>query len=110
MDFICQGLRRGLLVISFCITHFSFADELGFNIYPDSNIFQITGKVTDEDTREGLPGVNVVVKGTTIGTNTNTNGEFFLDVPDAKSILIFSFIGYRTQEVEVGSKTQIDVT
>jgi TonB-dependent SusC/RagA subfamily outer membrane receptor len=103
-------LRRGFLIIAICISHSSLAEGLVFRNHPVSNIFQITGKVIDEDAHEGMPGVNVVVKGTTIGTTTDINGEFFLDVPDANSVLIFSFIGYRTQEVAITSATYINVT
>ena len=67
----------------------------------------ISGKVTDE-TGAGLPGVNVVVKGTTQGTITDVDGLYNLDVPEGTS-LIFSFIGFKTQEVEVGTRTTIDI-
>jgi TonB-dependent starch-binding outer membrane protein SusC len=69
----------------------------------------VSGKVTDSD-GQPLPGVTIVVKGTTQGTVTNANGEYSLtDLPD-DAILVFSFVGMRTQEVVVGSQTSIDVT
>ena len=67
----------------------------------------ISGKVTDE-AGAGLPGVNVVAKGTTQGTITDVDGLYNLDVPEGTS-LIFSFIGFKTQEVEVGTRTTIDI-
>lgn len=67
----------------------------------------VEGKVTDE-TGEGLPGVNIVVKGSTQGTITDADGNYVIDAPDG-SVLVFSFIGYETQEIAVGSRTTIDV-
>ncbi|HVN57935.1 MAG TPA: TonB-dependent receptor [Bacteroidales bacterium] len=68
----------------------------------------ITGKVTAEG--EGaLPGVNVVVQGTTIGAITDANGTFTVKVPGAGAVLIFSSIGYVTQSVTVGAQATIDV-
>ena len=67
----------------------------------------VTGKVTDEN-GEALAGVNVVVEGTTQGTITDINGNFNVDAPQGAT-LIFSFIGYVTQEVEVGANTVINV-
>lgn len=69
----------------------------------------VTGKVTD-DAGEALPGTNVLVKGTTIGDITGINGEFSLDVPDENSVLVFSFTGFLTQEIVVGSQTVINIT
>ncbi|MBF9141109.1 SusC/RagA family TonB-linked outer membrane protein [Hymenobacter properus] len=57
----------------------------------------LTGKVTAPN-GEGLPGVTVVVKGTTLGTTSNADGSFSLSVPDKAGTLVFSFIGYQTQE------------
>ncbi len=68
----------------------------------------VTGRVTD-DTGEGLPGVNVVIKGTTDGATTDIDGNFRLSVPGADAILVFSFIGMDAQEITVGSRTVIDV-
>ncbi|WP_338871473.1 TonB-dependent receptor [Spirosoma sp. SC4-14] len=69
----------------------------------------VSGKVTD-DKGEGLPGVSVVVKGTTKGTTTNENGNFQLAVPDSKAVLVFSFVGYQRKEVPVGGQTTVNVT
>lgn len=62
----------------------------------------ISGKVTDGGTGEVLAGVNIIVKGTVLGTITNTSGEFSLKPKDAPPLtLVFSFIGYTTQEIEI---------
>lgn len=68
----------------------------------------VSGKVTDSS-REGLPGVSVVVKGTTTGTITDTNGNFSLSNVPENAILQFSFVGMKTNEIIVGNKTTIDV-
>ena len=70
---------------------------------------KVTGKVIDS-TNEGVPGVNVSVKGGSLGTITDIDGNYKIDVPNSKSVLVFSFIGYETQEIAVGNKTVINVT
>jgi len=68
----------------------------------------INGKVTDEK-GEALPGVSVKLKGTSFGTTSDINGAFSINVPD-DATLVFSFLGYETQEVAVGAKTSLTVT
>ena len=68
----------------------------------------VSGVLTDEADNP-LPGVNVLVKGTTIGTTTDAQGRYSLNVPDENSILVISFIGYSTQEITVGTQTTINV-
>jgi len=69
----------------------------------------VSGKVTDEY-GEPLPGVTIVVKGTTTGTVTNADGEFSLANLPADAVLQFSFVGMKTQEVVVGNQTTINIT
>jgi TonB-dependent SusC/RagA subfamily outer membrane receptor len=69
----------------------------------------ITGKVTSADDGSVLPGVNVIIKGTTVGISTDGNGSYSLNVPSSGNTLVFSFIGLATQEVEIGSRSVIDV-
>lgn len=69
----------------------------------------VSGKVTDGN-GEGLPGVSVVIKGTQQGLITDVDGEFAIEVPDENSILVFSFVGYLSQEVVVGNRSSIDVS
>jgi TonB-linked SusC/RagA family outer membrane protein len=69
----------------------------------------VSGRVTDQKTGEGLPGVTVLVKGTTNGTSTNADGSFQLAVPTAGAILIFSSVGMNPQERPVGSATTLNV-
>jgi TonB-linked SusC/RagA family outer membrane protein len=68
----------------------------------------VRGKVT-ADAGESLPGVNVIFKGTSIGTTTDGDGNYSLNVSDAGSVLVFSFIGYQTQEIVPGKSTVLDV-
>nr|WP_287937436.1 TonB-dependent receptor [Algoriphagus sp.] len=69
----------------------------------------VTGTVLDEYGM-GLPGVSVLVKGTTTGTATDIDGKFSLNVPNDQATLVFSFIGYSTIEQLVGSRSVIDVS
>lgn len=68
----------------------------------------ITGTVKDEN-GSALPGVNVLEKGTTNGTTTDAEGQFRFSVNDKSSVLVFSFIGYLTEELVVGDQTQINI-
>jgi TonB-linked SusC/RagA family outer membrane protein len=69
----------------------------------------ISGQVLD-DASNPLPGVNIVVKGTTNGTTTDSDGKYSLTVPSGNAILVFSFIGYVTQEVAVGNQDVVNVS
>ena len=69
----------------------------------------ITGKVVSSEDELGMPGVPVVVKGTTVGTATDIDGNFTLNVPNG-AIIVVSFMGYRTIELPVGNQTQFNVT
>lgn len=70
----------------------------------------ITGQVTDSDSGEPLPGVNIVIQGTTTGTTTNNNGEFNLTVPNMNETLVFSYVGYQTQEVFIDGRLEINIS
>jgi TonB-linked SusC/RagA family outer membrane protein len=69
----------------------------------------IKGRVTDQGDKSGLPGVNVLLKGTTNGTTTDANGAYTLSAPEATGTLVFSYIGYTTEEVPINNRTTIDV-
>lgn len=70
----------------------------------------VSGTVTSQEDGEPMPGVNVVLKGTTVGTVTGVDGGYRLSVPAGGQTLVFSFIGYETQEVAIGARAVIDVT
>lgn len=70
----------------------------------------VSGTVTSADDGSALPGVSVVIKGTTRGTTTDADGKYAIEVPDGEATLVFSFIGYTMQEVAVSSQTTVNVT
>lgn len=70
----------------------------------------ITGKIISSEDGLEIPGANVLLKGTTIGSSTDVNGRYSIEVPSSSSVLVFSFIGYQTQEVEVGARSILHVT
>lgn len=70
---------------------------------------QITGKVTSAEDGNAVPGVSIVVKGTTIGTTTDFDGKYSLNVPTSATSLVFSFVGLKTQEVAIGGRSSIEV-
>lgn len=84
---------------------FAFLTVIAFSAMAQRTV---SGKVTD-DTGESLPGVNVVIKGTTTGVTTDLDGNYRLSVEDGAT-LIFSYVGFETQEIQVGARTTIDVT
>jgi len=71
--------------------------------------FVVSGKVSDDVSGEGLPGVNIILKGTTNGTTTDLEGNYSLNVPNKESVLVFSFVGYVSQEIIIGNQSVIDV-
>ena len=70
----------------------------------------VKGTIKSADEGTGLPGASVSVKGTVIGTITDVNGNYEIGVPSETATLVISFIGYKTQEVAVGSSGTIDAT
>lgn len=73
-----------------------------------TNFVEVTGTVTSEE-GEALIGVNILVKGTTVGTVTDLDGQYSLNVESEDAILVFSYTGYETIEIPVGGQTQLDV-
>ena len=69
----------------------------------------VTGKVTSAEDGAGIPGVNIIVKGTSAGTTTNIDGSYSVQVPE-NATLVFSFVGYATQEIPVNNRSVIDVS
>ena len=74
----------------------------GLSVVAQNTVY--TGKVTEQD-GSSIPGVSVVVKGQTLGTITDMNGKFSIPVPAGSKVLIFSFIGLKSQEITLGSNT-----
>ncbi len=74
-------------------------------------VTEVTGTVTDNE-GEALPGVNIVIRGTTVGGATDLNGNYTIQIPagqDQPVILVFSYVGFESQEIEVGNQTNIDI-
>ncbi len=84
-----------LMLLAFCVSY-SWAQER-----------QVSGKVTGEG--EALPGVNVLLQGTTVGTVTDIDGNYTINVTGNNPVLSFSSIGYASQNVEVGNRSVVDV-
>lgn len=76
--------------------------------FSQSNMISVTGTVTSEADGNPVPGVNILIKGTTTGTVTDVNGNYVVDAP-SDGTLIFSFIGFTRQEVPVGGRTVINL-
>src|SRR5882724_4726940 len=91
------SLSRFLTVFLLCISSFGYAQEI-----------TVSGKVTSADDGSPVPGANVIEKGTSNGIVTDGNGEFKINV-GANAILSISFVGYKTVDVEVGSRSYIAV-
>ena len=68
----------------------------------------VSGTISDEN-GEPIPGVNITIKGTITGTVTDVNGQYKINVPNNEAVLVFSFIGYTSQEIVVGTQRSIDI-
>jgi TonB-dependent starch-binding outer membrane protein SusC len=92
-----QVIKSICVVLLVLVSQSSFAQRI------------ISGVIKDNE-GETLPGVTIIVKGTTIGTVTNLDGKYTLEIPtENKPVLIFSFVGYKEQEISVGERSVIDV-
>jgi TonB-dependent starch-binding outer membrane protein SusC len=90
-----------------------FSVLLAFLVFAGAALYgqgqQITGTVTSAEDGTPLPGVTVLVKGTTAGTVTDFEGKYAIAVPQGARVLVYSFVGMLNQEVEIGTSTVIDV-
>lgn len=106
---LCGGVFRMFLVVMCVFANLSLGLVLSGSAFAQETKV-ISGKVTDAS-NSPLPGVTVLVKGTSIGTITGVDGDYSLTgVPDDAEALVFSFIGMKTQEKAIGRNTIIDVT
>lgn len=69
----------------------------------------VTGRVTDGGDNLPIPGVSILIKGTVMGTQTDVDGNFSVDVPDEQAILVITSIGYESQEISVAGRTSVNV-
>ncbi|TRX60167.1 TonB-dependent receptor [Fulvivirga sp. M361] len=100
---LISGMKWLLLGCVFLFGFFSTALKA-----QDTTTRRITGTVKDE-TGSGLPGVAVLIKETTQGTITDVNGAFVMDVSGARTVLVFSYLGYHAEEIVVGNQSVFDV-
>ena len=70
---------------------------------------QVTGKITESQGASVVPGTNITIKGTTTGTVSNADGTYTITVRNSTSTLVFSSVGYTSQDIAVGTKSVIDV-
>jgi TonB-linked SusC/RagA family outer membrane protein len=75
----------------------------------DQQQIRISGTITDASTGQSMPGVNVVVKGTTVGSIADASGKYSFSVPNTNVSLVFTFIGYVSQEIPLNGRTTLDV-
>ncbi len=113
MHKILSGLKRILLRIRL---GFLFAvlcagpTWAGIETDPSFQEHIVAGKIISVEDNQGVPGVNVIIKGTSQGTVSDANGRYSINVPSSESVLVFSSIGFTTSEMVVGSQSTIDVS
>ncbi len=105
---ILRGIPVGFLFVLLCYGPVAWA--AGTNINRDFQERLVTGRVVSADDGLGFPGVNIIVKGTSIGAVSDSDGKYSINVPTSEAVLVFSAIGFKTQEVTVGARSTIDVT
>lgn len=96
-------MRKALLFV-FAL----FTMALSFEVSAQQRV--ITGKVISDEDGQGLPGATVLVKGTTVGTTTDLDGNYSINVPAGSNVLIFSFVGLKSLEEAIGNRSVINVT
>src|SRR5262245_61349302 len=93
------SVRRNLTVVLLMLSFAAWAQERA-----------VSGKITSSDDGSAVPGVNVLEKGTSNGTTSDMDGNFKINVASGDAVLVFSFIGFVTQEVTVGAQTVVNVS
>ncbi|MHA6248284.1 SusC/RagA family TonB-linked outer membrane protein [Pontibacter sp. CAU 1760] len=104
--------KFAILVAALCLSQgAAYASPLAnyeMNVLATRQGTEVKGKVTGED-GTGVPGATVVVKGTSVGTATDVNGNFTLNVPSGSGTLVVSFIGFKTQEIPINNRAVVNV-
>ena len=95
-------MKKVLLLMTFSMLAFGFTAQ--------AQERSVSGTILSDDDNQGLPGVNVIVKGTTQGTTSDLDGNYKITAPSSESILVFSSIGFANQEVTVGDQSVISVS
>lgn len=119
-DFPNVKLKKGVIRLDKLLKESLLGGNVNVTVTPNNTILikkttfadniqrQISGKVTDE-AGIGIPGVTVLIKGTTVGTSTNLDGNYSISVPNIEAVLIFSSVGLERKEVLVGNQTVINL-
>jgi TonB-linked SusC/RagA family outer membrane protein len=111
----CDGLWKKLRTALFLTNLSAFFIILGmqaasaYNEESPQQAITVSGTVTDAETGEYLPGVNILIRGTLIGTASDINGRYTLTVPNDEAVLVYSFIGYQQMTIPVGNQRVINV-
>jgi TonB-linked SusC/RagA family outer membrane protein len=95
---ISKGVKLSLLLLA-----------VGFYNLSASQNTTVQGKVTDATSGEALPGVSVIVKGTSVGAITNEEGIYSVTLPSSEAVLVFSYMGYTSEDVVYAGQTNLDV-
>ncbi len=103
-----RGLRKSALFITLSTLFFFSSNTLIFA--SNQPFIVVSGTVTSPEDNSGLPGVNVLVKGTNQGTVTDIEGQYSINVPNDDDILVFSSIGFLSQEIPVNGRSTIDIS
>ncbi|WP_084165724.1 SusC/RagA family TonB-linked outer membrane protein [Dyadobacter crusticola] len=98
LNFLRRSRQAGFLLACVLFSHIALAQTV------------VTGVVTAQEDNAPIPGVSIIVKGTTNGTITDSEGKYKIEVRDNASVLTFSFLGFATQEVNLNGRTNLDVT
>lgn len=110
-EFYCHFLKKNRLILRITIILITSGILLARPAMAIASLQQqtVTGTITDSQTGETMPGVNILVKGTTIGTSSDINGKYSITVPSANAALVYTFIGYVNQEIPIAGRSVIDV-
>lgn len=106
LNFYPKRAQRGRYMLSFLLALLIVGN--GFAVPVQET--RVTGRVTSVEDGQALPGVSVVVKGTQQGTITDSDGRYSLNVPSSNGTLVFSFIGYNSQEIPINGRSTVDLS
>lgn len=107
--YLTRKIILSLLIVPIIFNIIDQSLARSIDVEADNLQTTISGQVNDSDTGEALPGVNIIVKGTTTGTSTDLSGSFELTVPSLSDTLVFSYIGYQSQEIPIDGRTSLNV-
>lgn len=108
-----KTMKLRILYTTLCMISFlliAFPSQLSATVDAQQQGSKIVKGVIKDATGEFLPGVSITVKGTPTGTITDLDGNFSVSVPDENAVLVISYIGYKTQEIKVGSNATFTIT